>query len=164
MNSEILEKIKTWFDEYITTHIPEKMLSNQMIQIKLEHSRHVADNCSTIAEELKWDEREILTAEALGLLHDIGRFSQFVEYRTFSDSDSVNHGELGCKVVKHSKILSSISVRHRQCILDGIRHHNHRNLVQDVNPDSMPFLKLIRDADKLDIFRVVGKEGLYLYP
>jgi HD superfamily phosphohydrolase YqeK len=157
MNFEILEDIKTWFQNYVTTHVPEKMLSNQMIQIKLEHSRHVADNCRTIAEELKWDESDILTAEALGLLHDIGRFTQFAEFKTFSDSDSVNHGELGCKVVSRSNILSSISGRHRQCILEGIRHHNHRNIVQDVNPDSMPFLKLIRDADKLDIFRIVNK-------
>jgi len=29
--------------------------------------------------------------------------------------------------------------------------------VQDVNPDSMPFLKLVRDADKLDIFQIVNK-------
>jgi len=157
MNSKILEDIKTWFDNYIKTHVPEKLQSNQMIQIKLEHSLNVAYNCRAIAEELKWAESDIITAEALGLLHDIGRFSQFAEFRTFSDSDSVNHGELGCKVVSQSNILSSISGRHRQCILEGIRHHNHRNLVQDVNPDSMPFLKLVRDADKLDIFQIVNK-------
>ncbi len=157
MNLEILEDIKTWFDNYIKTHIPEKLQSNQMIQIKLEHSRNVADNCRAIAEELKWAESDIIAVEALGLLHDIGRFSQFADFSTFSDSDSVNHGELGCKVVSRSNILSSISGRHRQCILEGIRHHNHRNLVQDVNQDSMPFLKLIRDADKLDIFQIVNK-------
>ncbi len=157
MNSKILEDIKAWFQNYVTTHVPEKLQSNQMIQIKLEHSLNVADNCRTIAEELKWDESDITTAEALGLLHDIGRFSQFAEFSTFSDSDSVNHGELGCKVVSRSNILSSISGRHRQCILEGIRHHNHRNLVQDVNQDSMPFLKLVRDADKLDIFQIVNK-------
>jgi hypothetical protein len=76
------------------------------------------------------------------------------------DACSVNHGEHGYEVVRESTVLASMSPRQRQCILDGVRYHNCREIPQEINPESLPFVKLVRDADKLDIYRSF-KDNLY---
>ena len=47
----------------------------------------------------------------------------------------------------------------RYTLETGVRFHNAKTIPPDVPADRLPQLKLIRDADKLDIFRVVA-EGL----
>jgi hypothetical protein len=98
--------------------------------------------------------------EALGILHDTGRFSQFKEYGTFNDPGSINHGERGYQVVNDTDVLDEIEEVERLAILAGIRYHNaHKIPSNDIVPESnIPFIKLIRDADKLDIFRVFVEE------
>ena len=147
--------IYEWFENYIRSNIAEEMLSNQMILIKIEHSRNVASNCGSLASDLAWPDDDRAVGEILGLLHDIGRFSQYVEYGTFADTISINHGERGYGLVSESGILESLSERYRSGILDGIRHHNLREISRDISPESLPFLKLLRDADKLDIYRII---------
>lgn len=57
---------------------------------------------------MRWFQSDILIAEAPGLLHDVGRFSQLVEFGTFSDTDSINHGESGYKIIKHFEVFSPL--------------------------------------------------------
>ncbi len=157
MISRELENAKTWFNNYIKTFTPSDIQSAHMIQLKVEHSMNVAVNSRTLAEELKWPKTDVFTAEILGLLHDIGRFSQFAEYGTFTDSNSINHADRGYDVVSQSNILSSLSPIYRQSIFDGILFHNRREIPRNVRPESLPLVKLVRDADKVDIFRVVSE-------
>ncbi|MFA6470453.1 MAG: HD domain-containing protein [Candidatus Latescibacterota bacterium] len=155
MNSETLHHIQTWFTRYVNG-FPEDTLSfESMINIKVVHSRIVEEICRSLAEELGWSREDIVTASALGLLHDAGRFSQFTEYGTFSDADSVDHGRRGYEVVKESGILSRCSETVQNKILEGILFHNLRTIPPGVLPDSLPFVKLIRDGDKLDIYRII---------
>ena len=155
MNSETFHDIQNWFSKYINDFPDDTLSSESMIQIKVIHSRKVEEICRTLAEELVWSAEDIVTASAAGLLHDAGRFSQFTEYGTFSDADSVDHGRRGYDVVKESGILSRCSETDRNRILDGILYHNLRTIPSEARPDSLPFVKLVRDGDKLDIYRII---------
>jgi len=140
---------------YVKGFLGENGNPDSLIRMKLIHSRKVAEICRSLAEGLGWSGEDNITASALGLLHDAGRFSQFAEYGTFVDADSLDHGELGCAVIKESGVLSSCPVTNRSQILDGILFHNRRTIPSGVQPDSLPFVKLVRDADKLDIYRII---------
>ena len=39
----------------------------------------------------------------IGLLHDIARFEQYTKYKTFRDSISIDHGDLGVEILFEEK-------------------------------------------------------------
>jgi hypothetical protein len=92
------------------------------------------------------------TARALGLVHDVGRFSQLAEFGTFDDSQSVDHGLRGREVLLGKGPLSRLDAADRQRVLDGVRHHNAVRLLEGLDAGSFRFARLVRDADKLDIY------------
>ena len=85
-------------------------LSNNRIKGKQEHSLRVMRISEEIAKRLNWKKEEIEIATLIGLLHDIGRFEQYQEFKTFHDSRSVDHGDLGVKKMpKRAKKLLEIA-------------------------------------------------------
>jgi hypothetical protein len=116
----------------------------------------VAHDSHFIAASLGWPEDEINIAEAVGVLHDVGRFSQYVEFGTFHDPDSINHGKRGHEVARTCSPLMSADDDISRVVLDSIRYHNCRHLPSGLPDDSVRYLKLIRDADKIDIIYVVN--------
>ena len=69
------------------------------IRLKQEHSLRVSALCAQLARRKGWCETEIALARQIGLLHDIGRFRQVVQYGTFVDGASVSHAALGAKIL-----------------------------------------------------------------
>jgi HD superfamily phosphohydrolase YqeK len=155
MNPVQLQEIKDWFTAYTGTFSASDGILHPVLKLKTEHSERVAENARKLAESLQWNPEEINRAEALGWLHDVGRFSQFSEFGTFLDSASINHGERGWEIIRTSSILRNVTPEEQNALLDGIRYHNAKTEPDHLSEESMRFLKLIRDADKLDIYRIV---------
>jgi hypothetical protein len=107
-----------------------------------------------LAEALEINPDDQALAKMMGLLHDVGRFRQYRQYRTFRDSLSVNHALLGLREIGRHRILDGIEGRLRREICFAIAHHNAFAL--PAHPDSrrILFARMLRDADKLDIWRV----------
>ena len=90
-----ITKAKKAFKEYVKNYDPE----DKKIMLKIKHIERVANLSKKMAEELNLSEEDTQLAELIGLLHDIGRFEQIRLYHTFVDRKSVNHGELGAKIL-----------------------------------------------------------------
>ena len=48
-------------------------------------------------------------------------------------------------------------------ILEAVRLHNRRTLPEDISPASLPVVRIVRDSDKMDVFRIVRehvKQGI----
>ena len=155
MNASQLVKIQRWFNDFVSSLFGAQGSRPASVDLKVEHTQRVAKNAHYIAKEMNWHPDDVLTSEALGWLHDVGRFSQFAEFGHFHDATSINHGERGWRIFCKTDISSSLSKKTNRCLLEGIRHHNARTIPAEISEDALPFLKLIRDADKLDIYRVV---------
>ena len=54
---------------------------------------------------LNLSEEDILLAELIGLLHDIGRFEQIKNYHTFLDKESIDHAEYGNKILFEDDLI-----------------------------------------------------------
>ena len=135
---------------------------NIMIRHKVEHTLRVAENCERIAESLGMGSGDVTFAWFLGLLHDIGRFEQVKRYGTFIDSASVDHAEFGADLLFREKLIDAFpaeSLPPEELLLleTAIRLHNKLTLPADQDARTRRFCELIRDADKLDIFRVVSE-------
>ena len=138
------------------------------VSLKIAHTYRVAQISERIAKTVI-NEQHIATdfAWLLGLLHDIGRFEQITRYGTFKDVLSVDHAELGADILFHDNLFDTIVSREDLALTSEkfhtmkavaetvIRSHNKLKLPEDISPQAKTYAKILRDADKIDIFRVL---------
>ncbi|MBF0507046.1 MAG: HD domain-containing protein [Nitrospirae bacterium] len=154
MNSDDLCLFKQWFSDYCSSFHTSDDEDLQNLMLKEKHTANVCEHILNIARDESLDAGDAMIAEAIALFHDVGRFPQYAEYKTFRDRDSINHGELGAEVLSGSGILENIPVREREIITASVKFHNAFRIPDLENSDIIFFLKLVRDADKLDIWRI----------
>ncbi len=157
MEHKQLTPLKNWFDKYTKGFLSSSDEDNRNIILKIEHTHHVCENIILIAGSLPSLKNEIVLAEIIALFHDIGRFQQYQQYRTFRDAVSINHGKLGAKILIEKGILDLLDREERELVLSSVKLHNTFSLPHLEDARTITFLKLIRDADKLDIWRVFSE-------
>jgi hypothetical protein len=128
-----------------------------MMQLKLVHTSHVVANAEAIALGERFDPLASLVCKAAALLHDTGRYEQLLKFNTFRDADSINHAKLSHDIVIEKGWVDSIP--ERDAILKAVIVHNMQEIPEDiVDPLTLQVSKVVRDADKIDIFRVLENE------
>ncbi len=144
---------KKAFKEYVKKYTPE----DEKIKIKIAHIERVAENSKRIAENLNLSQEDIELAELIGLLHDIGRFEQVRLYHTFVDKDSINHGEYGAKVLFEDGLIRKFikDDKFDRIIKLAIINHNRADIEEGLTEREKLHAKIIRDADKADIFTIL---------
>jgi HD superfamily phosphodiesterase len=155
MTHNQFESIKLWFEEYIYQFHSDEPAFQRNIELKRNHSYNVWSNTIDLGNYSSLDESLYMQLQTAGLLHDVGRFEQFRRYHTFSDKKSVNHGLLGAEVLKEKNILKEIKLEEQHNILTAIENHNKKTISENYDESTLTMVKMLRDADKLDIWRVV---------
>ena len=146
------------FRAYTAGYDPE----NTMIRLKIEHTFRVAYLCGRIAGSLGMTGGLLDLAWFLGLLHDIGRFEQVRRYGTFFDAKSVDHAEFGADLLFREGLIErfptdGLPEEWPELSETAIRLHNKLTLPENLDPKTRFFAEILRDADKVDIFRVVAE-------
>lgn len=155
MQAGQLQKIQDWFDGYVRAFYGNDEFLNANIELKDNHSRRVCEQMHFLTDRLGLKDCDSRLAQATALLHDIGRFKQFTEYRTYNDSASVNHSGLGLKIIRDNDILADLPEHEKKVIETAIGFHNAKQLPSGLDEKTLLVSRLIRDADKLDIYYVV---------
>lgn len=155
ISRKLVDSYIEWFNEYVHQFIVEHPELEENIQIKAGHCHKVSKEIIGLANDLKLGEQEVLLAEIIGLFHDVGRFKQYVKYQTFSDSKSQNHAELAIEVLEEKQVLKDLTKENINVIYKAILNHSRAEIIPDKNEQVIFFSKLIRDADKLDIWRLI---------
>jgi len=155
MEQEQLEKLRVWFDDYVAGFYRADEFINANLKLKEEHSRRTCEEMLYLAQELGLADNQKRIAEVIALFHDIGRFEQFVRYRTYNDGRSMNHCLLGLEVLGETKVLDGVERKERELIEKAIEYHGLKELPGNLDGECLLFSRLIRDADKLDILYVV---------
>lgn len=147
-------RLKTWFVDYTRGFLTGDASQDAPLVLKIGHTDRVCANMRWLADELDLPAGDRWIAAAIGLLHDLGRFEQFRQYRTFDDRRSVNHAALGVDVLIRTGMLQDLPDREARLIIDAVRLHNAPRLPSHRSPAGTRFMRMIRDADKLDIWKV----------
>jgi putative nucleotidyltransferase with HDIG domain len=155
MNQKELTALKNWFDDYCDSYTTASTEDQRNITVKRDHTHEVCLNAAQIAKDLRLDPHQTLLAEAIALFHDVGRFPQYQQFKTFDDSISVNHAALGAKVLLENNVLRDLHQHDQDIIIRAVTLHNVFFLPPGLDQETLLFSRLIRDADKLDILRVV---------
>jgi HD domain len=150
-----LTRLRSRFASYVSSFFTGSDELDPVFKLKQMHTERVCFTIRRLGRALQLSPETLLLAEAAALLHDVGRFSQFARYRTFRDKDSINHGRLGLRVASRHGLLSTFSPTERRHLAHALAYHNAAQLPPIDDTASLFFLKLLRDADKLDIWRVV---------
>ncbi|TWJ17766.1 HD domain-containing protein [Geobacter argillaceus] len=154
MTPSLLQELKSWFAAYLERFVTDDPDVERHYELKRLHTEEVCANCVAIAGGEGAGSDQLLLAEAIGLFHDVGRFPQYRQYRTFRDSDSVNHAGLSVRVLREEGVLQHLPETEQRTILQAVALHNVFAIPSSLPPERRFFLALIRDADKLDIMRV----------
>ena len=158
MKQTELDHFKGWFKQYVASYYELPTDGVKPILLKVQHTERTCKEIVFLAQHSDLSDEDLLLAETTALFHDIGRFPQWKNYATFSDNASENHALLGLKVISRHKILISLEAGDRELIQTAILHHNAPKLPPDLSQRQELFSRLLRDADKLDIWRVVVNE------
>lgn len=127
-------------------------IKNKEILSKFHHSFRVMEYSNFIAKSLDLNESDVLLANVIGLLHDIGRFEQIRDYNTYYDYKSVDYGDNGAKILLKDNFISKFSDNSeiQSIIINSVKTHN-KIKADGKNERELFFSKIIRDADKIDI-------------
>ena len=116
------------------------------------------DEAREQARELRLPEHLVELATVAGLCHDVGRFPQYRRYRTFRDGISANHGRLGVEALTRYGGLDWLPPADRHLVRLAVAVHNRKLLPPAVaarQDAAGTLVRIVRDADKLDIVRVI---------
>ncbi len=149
------DAIRGWFDRYVQTYTDGGGPDAGPMVLKRDHSLRVCEEIVRIGESLNLDGPDLLFAETIALLHDIGRFEQYAVHRTFADRKSVNHAELGAQVLNQRNVLAGLDGETAAEVQRAVMCHNMAFLPDDLDGRGRMFCLMLRDADKLDIWKVV---------
>ena len=151
-------KVKKTFKNYVENYDA----SDPKVALKIAHTYRVAEICQDIALSEGCTGEDVDIAWLLGMFHDIGRFEQLRRYGTFSDADSIDHAQLSADLLFVEGLADDYVtglVADRDCewghlIESAIRVHSAFRIPEDLTEREVFFSNLLRDADKIDIFRV----------
>ncbi len=157
MHESDLEHFSGWFSSYTRRFYTPSQEDMRNILLKERHTHMVLNSMERIVQWLSLNTNDALIAKSIAVFHDIGRFSQYAEYRTFKDNESINHALRSMDVLIEEGVLNRLDRDEIEIILKAIELHNAFTIAGCVDARTELFIKLIRDADKVDIWRVFAE-------
>lgn len=153
-----IEKAKIAFKVFLNQYEDKEHVS---FNLKVVHTYHVAKNAKEIAEKLKLNQEDIELAELIGLLHDIGRFE---ELKVTKELNSVkyDHTLHGSKMLFENGMIRNFIEDNQfdEIIKNAIENHSRLAIKEGLDERTLLHSKIIRDADKLDNYRVKKDEKI----
>lgn len=138
------------FDKYIS-----KFDMNESLNLlKYNHSYRVSNLSKMLAESLGLNSDDVKLATIIGLLHDIGRFEQIKKFNTLKDINTMDHGDYGAYLLFEEGLISRFTddKKNYEIIKACVKEHNKYEISKELDERTLLFVKIIRDADKLDIY------------
>ncbi len=148
---------KKIFAEYLRRY----NTSDDKIRLKIVHTYGVVNAAEAIAKGLHLSQEDTDLARHIALLHDIGRFEQLRRYNSFDDS-IIPHAELSLTILFDEGMISDF-IQERcydSLIYTAIKYHGVYSLPPSLTGSELLHSQIIRDADKLDNFRVKETDSI----
>jgi len=154
MSDDLVRLVSQRFDAFAASYL-DVPGDGFAYTLKIEHTKHVLAIAERLAREENLPQRLVPACRLAALLHDVGRFPQYRQYRTFRDAESANHAALSITYILREKLLADVPNTTRRLVLGAVYLHNKRSLPELTSPDLRTVAQIVRDSDKLDIYRVL---------
>ncbi len=156
MDIDITEH-EEWFLSYVDREMEKEANDVGPMELKRQHTFKVLANARRMVRSER-PQPEFARATLLAALyHDVARFEQYLQYHTFRDRESLNHGRYGVRILKEEKRLNGEPRHLAHVVLAAVGLHNTFALPKGLPDDTAFAAHVVRDADKLDILRVLDE-------
>ena len=147
------------FDDYAQSFYSGEAALDEQLDLKREHTGNVVRAARAIADaEPTFADPALYRALLLAAqFHDVGRFEQLKKYRTYADALSCNHALLGVKILRRKGFLQAERPELQNWVRTAVALHNRVTVPAGVGGQALPVLQALRDADKLDILRIMAE-------
>ena len=149
ITGDIIQSFRTDYKIYIDSFVAENKEESNIAN-NILHTQRVVENILILADSLELSESEKYTAEVVALYHDIGRFWLLRQ----DETSNLDHAEASVEYLKTNQTFISLDEQVRNIIIEVILNHHLPEIAKKDNNVSLFFSKLLRDADKLDIWRL----------
>lgn len=122
---------------------------------KLEHTFRVCQTTEEICRLEGRTDSETHVFLLCALFHDLSRFEQYRKFRTFRDAVSFDHGNRSEELMLEGGFLRDVPADVKNIVACAVRLHNKLTIPPDTPRECLPALRMVRDADKLDILHLV---------
>lgn len=152
-----IENAARIFENYVSHYD----VTDPKISLKIRHTHAVADACGYLAKALDLNEEDRNLALLIGLLHDIGRFEQLARFGSYDDA-LLSHASCGLEILfEQGHIRDYLSTdKYDAVIYAAIKNHSLYAIDPSLEGRTLLHARIIRDADKLDNFRVKATEPI----
>ena len=154
-----IDEAKLKFKEFLNQYKNDEDKAG--FNLKVVHTYHVSEAAKKIALELNLNDEDVKLAELIGLLHDIGRFEE-LKVTSSLDNTKFNHGMYGSKILFQDGLIRNFikDSEYDRIIQKAVENHNRLFIEDGLNDRELLHVKIIRDADKLDNYRVKREEKI----
>lgn len=154
---EDISSHETWFAGYVEGQYALCEGDAGPMRLKATHTLAVLGHARRIAREEGFAPHIVRACLLAALYHDVARFAQYLRYGTFRDRDSRNHGLWGAAILKREGRLAREERTVRRLVLAAVALHNRYALPAALPAEMACVASTVRDADKLDILRVMDE-------
>ena len=145
------------FETYAKRKIGECQRNPMPLALKREHTFRVLENAQNIAKGEGFSYELVYVCEMAALYHDVARFDQYIQFGTFRDAESFNHGLAGVRILQRENFLKNVDKSLKRRIFTAIACHNRARLPFCQQGTSLLAVNVTRNADKLDILRIMAE-------
>ena len=157
MTEADIRPLRRWFKAYVQSFYSADSDIQAHVRLKEEHTARVCERMAELSGALQLDDEQAALAEIVALFHDVGRFQQYTQYRTFNDFRSQDHACMGVRILRQTGVLSELSQPQQQLVQKAVRYHNGRTIPAD-SSEAVYLARMIRDADKIDILAMITSD------
>jgi hypothetical protein len=155
MEKNVLDQIKKWYDDYTRSYISGDPQLEDAVTLKYDHTIRVAGEITDLCASLHLSDEDTALAGIAALLHDVARFEQFRIFGTFADKKSINHADFALVIISRNGLTEGLAADDEDTVITAIKYHNAIAVPPGLSERQKLFCRLLRDADKLDIYKIV---------
>ena len=151
ITEDLLKDCHLEFEEFFQSLIMGSPENKHKVEEVRLHSLRVVNNSLLLAKFVLPTDEDKRIAELTALFHDIGRASLISESNEVSVIQR-DHANVSGKIVRQMEFFQAIAADIQLVIIKSIENHNKPKLPKLDNEQQTLFARLLRDADKLDIY------------
>ncbi|OQA80228.1 MAG: hypothetical protein BWY31_04060 [Lentisphaerae bacterium ADurb.Bin242] len=156
--SGVRQALELRFREYARSFAPPGEEPPRPNTLKLEHTFDVCALMDRIiCGEPVFAPEQYFPAWLCALFHDVSRFEQYRDYRTFRDDKSFDHGKRSAEIFLRDFAVPGLPAEERRRVASAVEFHNKPKLPDSLAPEILPLARAVRDADKLSIMKLLNR-------
>ena len=148
---ELISTLRTAFEDYISPFKFAPYNADLTIEKTILHINRVVENILILADSLELSENEKHVAEIAAQFHDIGRL--WLRLPENAESNITDHADASIEYLKTSQFFGELDDATQNIVIQVIKNHNKPELPKKEGEAILFYVKLLRDADKLDSWR-----------